>query len=69
MSNQYFFYYIAIAAQLDLVEKMDLDELTPGDYVVVVKGMSKGYYATVLGNGYGDEVEINYFQKKEKWGL
>ena len=25
-----------------------------------------GYYAVVTGESYGDEIEINYFQKREK---
>ena len=38
-----------------------------GDYVQVISGNYKGCYATVLGEGYGDEIELNYFEKKRKW--
>ena len=39
-----------------------------GDYVKIVKGSFNGLYATVLGESYGDEIEIQYFEKKfGKW--
>ena len=63
----YILYDLAVVASPAVVKNVEEDELTPGDYVVVIKGMFKGYYATVLGEGYGDEIEINYFEKKKKW--
>ena len=42
----------------------------PGDYVKVIAGHNIGYYASVLGEGYGNEIEINYFeQKRNRWQL
>ena len=46
------------------------ESLKCGDYVKVVSGLFKGFYATVLGKSYGGEVEIQYFQEKYgKWVL
>ena len=43
----------------------DNDEgLMEADYVEVVQGLFRGYYAVVIGDGYGDELEIQYFQEK-----
>ena len=39
----------------------------PSEYVKVTGGSFKGYYAVVTESSYGDELEINYFEKKEKW--
>ena len=42
----------------------------PGDYVKVIAGHNIGYYASVLGEGYGNEIKINYFeQKRNRWRL
>ena len=49
----------------DLSSDGDDEELRT--YVEIVKGMYKGYFAVVTLGGYGDEVEINYFENKEKW--
>ena len=40
----------------------------PGDYVKVLGGSFKAYYAVVTGSSYGDELEINYFEKMRKKG-
>ena len=37
-------------------------KLKTGEYVKIVKGRFAGLYATVLGESYGNEVEIQYFQ-------
>ena len=33
----------------------------------VIKGNYSGYFALVTGDGYGGEIEINYFKGKNKW--
>jgi len=38
--------------------------ITPGMYVKIIKEPFKSFYATVVGSSYGDELEINYFEKK-----
>ena len=43
------------------------DDLKPGDYVKVIKGSYLGYFALVNCDGYGGEIEINYFTGKNKW--
>ena len=41
-----------------------------GDSVKIVTGLFQGYYATILGRSYGDELEIQYFEEKYgKWIL
>ena len=46
----------------------DRNEIQPGRYVKIVNGSFPGFYATVTNKSYGDEWEINYFQKKYgKW--
>ena len=42
-------------------------ELKRGDCVKIVKGHYLGYFALVIGEGYGGETEINYFKGKKKW--
>ena len=39
-----------------------------GDYVQVIRGTFKGYYASVTAESYGDELEINYFHKTSTQG-
>lgn len=39
-------------------------KITPGMYVKILQEPYKDYYATVVGSSYGDELEINYFEKK-----
>ena len=34
-----------------------------GNFVKVVKGNFRGYYAVITGESYGNEIEINYFEK------
>ena len=34
-----------------------------GDFVKVVKGYFRGYYAVLTRECYGDEIKINYFEK------
>ena len=41
--------------------------IATGDYVKIVSGAYLGYYAIVTGESYGEELEIQYFEKKEKW--
>ena len=38
-----------------------------GDHVVIVKEPYKGYYATIIDKSYGDEWEIQYYEKRFKW--
>ena len=46
----------------------DDGKLKTGEYVKIVKGSFAGLYATLLGESYGNEVEIQYFEKKfGKW--
>ena len=48
----------------------DRNEIQPGCYVKIVTGSFSSFYATVTNNPYGDEWEINYFQKQYgKWTL
>ena len=39
------------------------ESITQGDYVKVIAGMCRGYYAVVQGGGYGDEIELQYFKE------
>ena len=41
-------------------------EIQVGDYVMVIHEPFRGYFAVVTDKSYGDEFEIQYFQKKEK---
>ena len=41
--------------------------ISTGECVRVVSGAFLGYYAMVVGESYGEELEIQYFEKKEKW--
>ena len=41
-------------------------QLQTGDFVKVVNGSFVGYYAVITGESYGDEIEINYFEKRER---
>ena len=48
----------------------DQNEIKPGCYVKLINGSFSGFYATVTNKSYGDEWEINYFQKHyRKWTL
>ena len=48
----------------------DRNEIKPGCYVKLINGSFSGFYATVTNKSYGDEWEINYFQKQYgKWTL
>ena len=38
-----------------------------GDFVKVVKGNFRGYYAAITGESYGNEIEINYFEKYQHY--
>ena len=42
------------------------DDLKQGDHVKLLKGNYIGYFAVVTGDGYGGEIEINYFKGKNK---
>ena len=44
-----------------------MKELKVGDYVEIINGPFKSYYAVVTNKGYGDEWEIQYFKKMTKW--
>ena len=41
--------------------------IATGDYVKIVLGVFVDYYAIVTAESYGEELEIQYFEKKEKW--
>ena len=48
----------------------DRNKIQPGCYVKMVNGSFSGFYATFTNKSYGDEWEINYFQKQYgKWTL
>ena len=48
----------------------DRNKIQPGCYVKIVNGLFSGFYATITNKSYGDELEINYFQKQYgKWIL
>ena len=51
---------------LELPEKCGAFQ--PGDYVKVLGGSFKAYYAVVTASSHGDELEINYFEKMRKKG-
>ena len=36
-----------------------------GDFVKIVKGNFRGYYAVITEESYGDKIEINYFEKRQ----
>ena len=40
-------------------------QMQTGDFVKVVKGNFGGYYAVITEESYGDEIEINYFEKRQ----
>ena len=40
-----------------------------GDYVKVIYGAFRDYFAIVVGDTYREEIEIQYFKKKEKWWI
>ena len=46
-------------------------EIQVGDYVMVIHEPFRGYFAVVTDKSYGDEFEIQYFQKKREmsWSL
>ena len=37
--------------------------ITQGDYIKVIAGMFRGYYAVVQGDGYRDEIKLQYFKE------
>ena len=43
----------------------NVKEISSGDYVQITKGMFLGYYASLIEEGYADELEIQYFAEKE----
>ena len=52
------------------VPSEDDKEFNNGHHVKIIKGSFIGLYATVTGESYGDEVEIQYFEPKfGKWIL
>ena len=44
-------------------------EIRVGDYVMVIHEPFRGYFAVATDKSYGDEFEIQYFQKKGKWWI
>ena len=44
-------------------------EIWDGDYIMVIHELFRGYFAILTDKNYGDEFEIQYFQKKEKWWI
>lgn len=46
--------------------KEPVTNIEVGDFFKVINGHPKGFYAVVIAESYGDEIEINYFQKSEK---
>ena len=44
---------------------MKKHQMQTGDFVKVVKGNFRGYYAVITEESYGDKIEINYFEKHQ----
>ena len=44
-------------------------EIWVGDYVMVIHELFRDYFAILTDKNYGDEFEIQYSQKKEKWWI
>ena len=42
-------------------------QMQTGDFVKVVKGNFRGYYPVITEESYGDEIEINYFEKRQRY--
>ena len=42
-------------------------QMQTGDFVKVVKGNFRGYYAVVTQESYGDEIKINYFEMRQRY--
>ena len=40
-------------------------QMQTGNFVKVVKGNFRGYYAVITGESYGNEIEINNFEKRQ----
>ena len=40
-------------------------QMQTGNFVKVVKGNFRGYYAVITGESYGNEIEINHFEKRQ----
>ena len=40
-------------------------QMQTGDFVKVVKGNLRGYYAVITEESYGDKIEIKYFEKRQ----
>ena len=40
-------------------------QMQTGDFVKIVKGNFRGYYAVITEESYGDKIEINYFEKRQ----
>ena len=51
----------------EIEELADKQTFKTGDYVKIIKGNYAGMFATVIGESYGDEIEIEYFEKKNIW--
>ena len=49
--------------QSEQTTSIAVSNIKVGDFF---KGDFYGYYAVVMGESYGDEIEISYFQKREK---
>ena len=44
---------------------MKKHQMQTGDFVKIVKGNFRGYYAVITEESYGDKIEINYFEKRQ----
>ena len=72
-------YYHHAAPEIEMGTTDKTDVMSPqqisfdvtGDCVLVKKEPYAGFYAVVLAPSYGEELEIEYFEKKEglPWGL
>ena len=38
-----------------------------GDFIKIVKGNFRGYYAVITEESYGDKIKINYFEKRQHY--
>ena len=52
--------------QPEQTTSMTVSNIKVGDFIKMIEGDYYGYHAVVSGKSYGDEIEINYFQKREK---
>ena len=55
---------LLLSLTLDAVILDNDESLMKEDYVEIVQSLFRGYYALLIGESYGDELEIQYFREK-----